>query len=302
MSGACGDSEGSDDATGEPSATASSPPNTPTPSPEGSPGPSPTPTFPTGGTHYTVVSGDTLFDIAQRYGVTVDALVAVNHLNDPTALTIGQVLIIPDGAVVIEPTIAPTQPPADPRLTGFTMPIAGACLPSSDNLMPNAPREYRAGIHEGVDFYTGYNCVQVPVGQPALAAKAGTVIRADTSFVEMTLGELNEILARTQAQGYTDAAALDKFRGRQVWVDHGNGVVTRYCHLSGIPEGIVEGTSVSAGQTVGFVGDSGTPEANTAPGIEIHLHWEVRVDNSYLGAGLPADEVRALYERLFAGS
>ena len=173
-------------------------------------------------------------------------------------------------------------------------------MPSSDNLIPNAPREYRAGIHEGVDFYTGYNCVDIPVNTDVLAAKAGTVIRADHDFVEMTLDELNEVLARSQAQGYTDAAALDMFRGRQVWIDHGNGIVTRYCHLAGIPDGVAAGTKVRAGDLVGFVGDSGTPEAVTDPGVEIHLHWEVRVDDSFLGAGLSVAAVRGLYERLFS--
>jgi murein DD-endopeptidase MepM/ murein hydrolase activator NlpD len=124
--------------------------------------------------------------------------------------------------------------------------------------MPNAPREYRSGIHEGVDFYTGYNCVEVPEGTEVLAAKAGTVTRADHDFVPMTSEELNTILARTQAQGYTDDEALDKFRGRQVWIDHGDGIVTRYAHLAGIPDGITEGGHVQTGDVVGFVGDSGT--------------------------------------------
>ena len=244
------------------------------------------------------MDGDTLFDIAQRFGVTVEAIVVANHLADETAIAVGQVLIIPNGAV--PSPAAATEPPADPRLTGFKFPIEGACLPTSDNLMPNAPRQYRSGIHEGVDFYTGYNCVDVPAGGAVLAAKGGTVVRADLSFVEMTQDELDEILARTQAQGYTDTAALDKFRGRQVWVDHGDGIITRYCHLGGIPEGIAIGTSVTAGQLIGYVGDSGTPEAVTSPGVEIHLHWELRVDDSFLGANLPPATVRAQYERLFA--
>jgi hypothetical protein len=31
------------------------------------------------------------------------------------------------------------------------------------------------------------------------------------------------------------------------------------------------------------------------------LHWELRVDDSFLGANLPAAEVRTLYERLLSG-
>jgi murein DD-endopeptidase MepM/ murein hydrolase activator NlpD len=246
-----------------------------------------------------VQAGDTLYDIAQLYGVTVEAIASANRLTDPTAISIGQVLIIPDASYTPGPTVSATTPAADPRLTGFVYPIAGACLPSSDYLMPNAAREYRSGIHEGVDFYTGYNCADVPANAPVLASKAGTVIRADTDFVEMSQAELDAILARTAAQGYTDAEALDKFRGRQVWIDHGSGIVTRYVHLAGIPDGITEGTRVQAGELVGYVGDSGTPEAITNPGVEIHLHWEIWVDGTYLGADLPANEVRPLYEALF---
>jgi murein DD-endopeptidase MepM/ murein hydrolase activator NlpD len=290
LSGVFSDSGGADDATPSP---------IPAPTLRPTPTPTPAPTQ-SAGVEYTVVEGDTLSGIAQLFGVTVEDIVAANGLADPTAISVGQVLIIPVNGVVLTPTpVAPTPTP-DPRLSGFSMPIAGACLTTSDNQIPNAPRDYRAGTHEGVDFYTGYVCVDVPAGSPALAAKGGTVIRADHDFTDMTLDELNAVLAKTQAQGFTDSESLDKFRGRQVWIDHGSGVVTRYCHLSGIPEGIVEGAKVQAGQTVGLVGDSGTPEAVTSPGVEIHLHWEVRVDDSYLGAGLPPDQVRAIYERLLA--
>ena len=58
--------------------------------------------------------------------------------------------------------------------------------------------------------------------------------------------------------------------------------------------------NLRSGDLVGFVGDSGTPEAVTNPGVEIHLHWELRVGDSFLGAGLPSTEVRALYETLFS--
>jgi len=45
--------------------------------------------------NYTVVQGDTLERIAQRYGTTVDALVGMNNLRDRNSLRVGQKLIIP---------------------------------------------------------------------------------------------------------------------------------------------------------------------------------------------------------------
>ncbi len=72
------------------------PTSTPVPSepPTATAAPTPTPkaTFRT----YVVKHGDTLSGIAARYHTTVSALVALNHLADPGALSVGQVLLIPN--------------------------------------------------------------------------------------------------------------------------------------------------------------------------------------------------------------
>ena len=247
---------------------------------------------------YEVQEGDSVFGLAVRFDTTSDEIIALNKMSSPDELTIGDVILIPGEPPpdLPSPNVIP-QPPAG---VGFVMPITGACLPNTDDLMPNAPREYRAGIHEGVDFFAGYNCATVLEGTPVTAAKAGTVIRADHRFTEMTKEELDAVLARSKAQGFTDPEGLDLFRGRQVWVDHGNGVVTRYCHLSAIPTAMQPGTEVEAGDLVGYVGDSGTPEAVTDPGTEIHLHFEIRVGDTFLGAGLDKDLVRQLWQQAFS--
>jgi murein DD-endopeptidase MepM/ murein hydrolase activator NlpD len=45
---------------------------------------------------HTVQPGETLFRIATRYGVTVNAMVAANNITDPTLIFAGQQLIVPD--------------------------------------------------------------------------------------------------------------------------------------------------------------------------------------------------------------
>ncbi len=47
------------------------------------------------GDTYTVVSGDTTFDIADRCGVSADDIIALNPDIDPASLSIGQVLNMP---------------------------------------------------------------------------------------------------------------------------------------------------------------------------------------------------------------
>lgn len=61
------------------------------PTPTFTPSPTPTPVI------HVVAQGDTLFGIAIEYGVSVDALVAVNGLDENDFLRIGQALVIPLG-------------------------------------------------------------------------------------------------------------------------------------------------------------------------------------------------------------
>ena len=49
----------------------------------------------TGGGTYTVQADDTLYDIAQRFGVSVDELMEANEITDPASLSLGQKLVIP---------------------------------------------------------------------------------------------------------------------------------------------------------------------------------------------------------------
>ena len=89
------------------------------------------------------------------------------------------------------------------------------------------------------------------------------------------------------------------FRGRQVWIDHGHGVVTRYVHLSGIAADITEGKKVRAGDILGFVGNSGTEAGVNGTRGSAHLHFELRVDDRYFGEGMSFDDIREAGNRLF---
>lgn len=46
--------------------------------------------------HYFVIPGDTMFTIAQIYGITVENLIEINpHIPDPNVLVVGDVLCVP---------------------------------------------------------------------------------------------------------------------------------------------------------------------------------------------------------------
>jgi murein DD-endopeptidase MepM/ murein hydrolase activator NlpD len=270
-----------------------------TPTPTSAPTPTP------GDFQYVVQDGDTLQAIADQFGITLEALLEANDLTAESIINIGDVLLIVGSEAPPLSTPRPTVDPAiitdNPAGTGWLIPIEGACLPVDDEQMPNAPREYRNGIHEGVDFFTGFSCVDVPIDLPVHAAKGGEVIRADHDFSPLTQEEVDEYEQRAIDQGFTDAAALDRFRGRQLWIRHDDNTVTRYCHLNRISDVVLPGSQVERGDIVGFTGDTGLPESLTNPGFAIHLHFELRIGDSYLGEGLPPDEVRALYENSFFG-
>lgn len=169
-------------------------------------------------------------------------------------------------------------------LTGFALP-PGYEVPDEPDLLPNSPREYRAGYHEGVDFPLSMN-------MPVYAAKAGVVVRIDRDYVEWSDEELISAQDAAYRLGYTPPATLDKLRGRQVWIDHGDGVVTRYAHLASV-EPISVGSYVTQGTLIGTVGNSGL---KAGP----HLHIEIRVGEAYLGEGLSGDALLRVLHRAFS--
>ena len=169
---------------------------------------------------------------------------------------------------------------------GLALPIEGAVLPADTESLPNAPRDYRAGWHEGIDF-------PADEGTPVRAIAAGTVIRIDHEFADWSKQLRDIALDEALHLGYTPSATLDKIRGRQVWIDHGGGIVSRYAHLSSVADDLAVGAVIAAGRVVGAVGSSGYPEGGP------HLHLEVRVRDSYLGDGLSGNALLAAVTRAF---
>ena len=97
-----------------------------------------------------------------------------------------------------------------------------------------------AKLHTGVDWAN-------PIGTPIVAAGNGTVIKADWD------------------SGY----------GRRVEIQHINGYVTTYNHMSRFARGVTAGARVRQGQVIGYVGSTGLSTG-------AHLHYEVIINGHFV--------------------
>jgi len=183
---------------------------------------------------------------------------------------------------------------------GLWYPIPGARLPQTDSNLPGAPRAYRNGVSQGIDFHDGDVGVPVPYGAAVIAAADAQVIRADTAYVEMAPG-VWDILMQDVADGASEEE-LDKLRGRQVWLRTPSGTVLRYGHLSGLASGIAVGRNVYRGQVIGYVGNSGTDDGVASNRDSARLRFEIwEDDDSFFGEGEDAQGVRLAAASLFVG-
>jgi LysM repeat protein len=125
-------------ATPAPTATETLPPtDTPTPAPPtDTPAPSPVPTqanTPVPPTKYTVRSGDTLADIADRYGTTIERIQQFNDMGDSDVIQVGQVLLIPNSGSTPNPTTTPR--PTETFVPGPTPGTVLHVVQSGDTLL-----------------------------------------------------------------------------------------------------------------------------------------------------------------------
>lgn len=90
--------------------------------------------------------------------------------------------------------------------------------------------------HSGLD-------IPAPVGQKVIAPAAGTVVATGNYF----------------------------FNGNTVMIDHGQGLISMFCHLSKI--NVQKGEMLTQGQLLGLVGKTGRV---TGP----HLHWGMSLNNA----------------------
>jgi murein DD-endopeptidase MepM/ murein hydrolase activator NlpD len=116
---------------------------------------------------------------------------------------------------------------------------------------------YRTPVLGEIELSSGFGVRTDPfLGRPAM--HTGLDFRASTGDP-----------VRATANGRVVSAGWAGGYGRMVEIDHGNGLSTRYGHMSRI--NVKVGEHIHIGQIVGEVGSTGR---STGP----HLHYETRID------------------------
>ncbi|MBI3486129.1 M23 family metallopeptidase [Candidatus Daviesbacteria bacterium] len=194
--------------------------------------------LPVSGVSHKVSSGDTLESVAKKYSADSQAILdfPFNDIPDDFKLKVGQVLIVPDGQPpeIKFPVIRRIQPQylaQGPSSPTFSAPGGGNFIWPT---VTSGLSQYFAWYHPGIDLPNR--------NAPAVVASDGGVV--------------------------TVAGWPDNFGyGNRVMIDHGNGYISLYAHLSNIY--VSSGQTVSRGQTIGQMGSTGRSTGT-------HLHFEIR--------------------------
>lgn len=199
--------------------------------------------LPVDGVYHKVKKGDTLCSIARIYGLIEKgddcgsgAQPIVDYpfntfTNDDFGLQVGQYLVIPGGEMPM-PDDAPVT-----RVSARLTPNAGAVSASGQFIWPASGR-----ITQGFSFFHKAFDIANKSGGPILAADSGRIIVA----------------------GWVDNSGY----GNRVMIDHGNGYVSLYGHMSVVS--VQVGQTVKRGDVLGQMGSTGRSTGT-------HLHFEIRL-------------------------
>lgn len=233
-------------------------------------------------TSYRVQPGDTLTSIARDFGVSPEAIMGVNRLDDPHYLRVGKRIQIPRGRGRLiyrssRPQLAATvEPPARPAQRDLDAPWAGPVAPGATQgrLVPMLPSLTQGSLASG--------WASRPAEEPAPSKPSrnfmwpvhGPVI---ARFGDMGSGQRNDGIniaadpdtpVRAAEEGEVVYAGNElRSYGNLLLIRHSSGYITAYAHNDRLLVG--KSDRVKRGQEIATVGASGVVS-------KPQLHFEIR--------------------------
>jgi len=105
---------------------------------------------------YTIQRGDTLFQLALRFGLDIEELTEANCIEDRNNITTGQLLYVPPGTDVTPPappTASTISAPSGPLSFDCGNPAAAISQPLPGTVLRGAVAIYGAATHPDFQFY-----------------------------------------------------------------------------------------------------------------------------------------------------
>jgi murein DD-endopeptidase MepM/ murein hydrolase activator NlpD len=242
------------------------------------------------GVIHTVLRVETLGEIAARYGVTPESIVAVeaNGIGADGQITLGQVILVPDPAHATPQATAEPPPPPAPEPTTEPTPEPPPPEPTPEPAEPEptveTPPTSTPEPTEGPRLTVRRNPDPDDGGSRGGSGNGAFIWPVQgpiTSFfgpshplgIDIDTYEDPDQPIRAAADGVVTFAGGDPCcsYGLYVMVDHGNGFTTLYAHMSSISVDV--GEPVSQGERLGRGGQTGY-----ATGY--HLHFEIHYEGS----------------------
>ncbi len=236
---------------------------------------------------YTVVEGDTVGGIAEKFGLSSDTILWANDMGADDYLQIGQELKIPavDGVVHVVESGDNLWDLSDSYGVDFTLiaeanpDVDASALQLGEILIiPGAePRLRRAGMvasRGGERVSTGGALSRWPAYGPLtddFGWRTHPVYGTAHFHDGIDVGIPTGTPVVTVAPGRVTYAGWLGGYGLTVKVDHGDGIVTLYAHLDQVS--VETGQSVDGGEQIGLSGNTGV---STGP----HLHFSLFVGGS----------------------
>ena len=249
---------------------------------------------------YTVQPGDALFSIAKQFNIKPETLLWANSAilkDSPDSLRIGQVLTVPpvDGVYyqvkdgdTLESISKQFSATLEDVLNwpGNNIDLTSQQVKPGDYVMVvGGHREFVQWIiptvargRSGTANIGGTVCSGGPIGSTAFIWPTGNHFLSGNDYWSGHLGidiaaGMGAPVWAADAGVVTIAGWSNSGYGNVVMIDHGNGYITVYGHLSQISVSVCQG--VAAGQGIGLAGSTGNSTG-------AHLHFEVRLNGGFV--------------------